>query len=195
MSLGDQLPEARLNLALIELRTGREDAAEQDLLRAVELRPDYAKAHFHLARLFRQRDDPTVREAYVQQKEKEADERRRQRGKTRTRRSKAASKKRADLIALETPESVAAGKPLVVKVRHKLEAGLGEQLVHVTLKAGPEGKRLAREVVKVSGDGVAEVTFEVPASVPGNVVRLAAFIGEDYASNMQHLQTAPVPVR
>ena len=139
--------------------------------------------------------DPAVREAYVQEKEKEAEERRGQRGKTRRRRSKAASGKRSDLIALETPEGVAAGKPLVVKVRHKLEAGLGEQLVHVTLKAGPEAKRVARKVVKVSGDGVAEVTFDVPASVPGNVVHLAAFIGEDYASNRQHLQTAPVPVR
>ena len=83
----------------------------------------------------------------------------------------------------------------MVKVRHTLEAGLGEQLVHVTLKAGPEAKRVDRKVVKVSGDGVIEVTFDVPEAVPGNIVHFAAFIGEDDASNKQHLQTAPVPVR
>ena len=99
------------------------------------------------------------------------------------------------LIALETPKFVAAGKPLAVKVRHKLEAGLGEQLVHVTLKAGPEAKRVDRKVVKVSGEGVTEVTFDVPAAVPGNIVRFAAFVGADYASNLQHLQTDSVPVR
>ena len=149
----------------------------------------------HMLVVFRKRDDPAVREAYVEQKEKEADERRQQKGKASRAASSARSRKRSDLIAIETPESVAAGKPLVVKVRHTLEAGLGEQLVHVTLKAGPEAKRVDRKVVKVSGDGVIEVTFDVPEAVPGNVVHFAAFIGEDYASNKQHLQTAPVPVR
>ena len=149
----------------------------------------------HMLDVFRNRDDPDVREAYVQQKEKEAEERKKQKGKATRRRANARPRKRSDLIALETPESVAAGKPLTVKVRHRLDAGLGEQLVHVTLKAGPEAKRVDRKVVKVSGEGVMEVTFDVPATVPGNTVRFAAFIGEDYASNMQHLQTAPVPVR
>jgi N-sulfoglucosamine sulfohydrolase len=149
----------------------------------------------HMLDVFRTREDPAVREAYVQAKEKEADRRRKERRKGNQAQSKPRAKKRTGLIALETPESVAAGKPLVVKVRHKLEAALGEQLVHVTLKAGPEAKRVDRQVVKVSGEGVVEVTFDLPQAVPGNVVRVAAFVGPDYAGNLQHLQTDPVPVR
>jgi N-sulfoglucosamine sulfohydrolase len=149
----------------------------------------------HMLDVYRNRDDPAVREAYVLEKEREADERRKQKRKPKRQKSGARSKERSDLIAVELPDSIAAGKPLVVKVRHTLEADLGEQLVHVTLKAGPDSKRIDRQVVKVSGEGVAEVPFDVPETVPGNVVSVAAFIGEDYAGNMQHLQTDPVPVR
>jgi len=149
----------------------------------------------HMLDVFRNRDDPAAREAYVLEKEREAEERRKQKRKPKRQGSGARSKKRSDLIAVEMPDSVAAGKPLVVKVRHKVEADLGEQLVHVTLKAGPDAKRVDRKVVKVSGEGIVEVTFDVPETVPGKVVAVAAFIGEDYAGNMQHLQTDPVPVR
>jgi len=146
----------------------------------------------HMLDAFRNRDDPVAREAYVQQKEGEADERRKQKCKGNRSRTGAGSKKRSDLIALELPERIVAGKPVTVKLRHKVDADLAEQLVHVTLKAGPEAKRVDRKVVKVSGEGVVEVTFDVPAPVPGNTVRFAAFIGEDYASNLQHLQTAVI---
>jgi tetratricopeptide (TPR) repeat protein len=56
--LDEMLPEAFLNLGLVELQSGREADAETHLTRAIELRPDYAKAHFHLARLYRRRNDP-----------------------------------------------------------------------------------------------------------------------------------------
>ncbi len=58
LALDDTLPEAVFNLALLELAAGREDEAEEHLLQAVGLRPDYAKAHFHLARIFSKRGDP-----------------------------------------------------------------------------------------------------------------------------------------
>lgn len=149
----------------------------------------------HMLDVFRKRDDPAVREAYVVEKEEEADERGRQKRQGNKRGANARAKKRTDLIALGIPESVAAGKPLTVKLRYKVEAALGEQLVYVTLKAGPEGKRVDRKVMKVSGEGVIEVSFDLPATVPGNIVRFAAFVGKGYASNIQHLQTGPVPVR
>ena len=148
----------------------------------------------HMLDVFRKREDPAAREAYVQMKEKEADERRAQERRTK-KPTNARQKKRSDLIGLEIPESAVAGKPLVVKVNHKLDADLGEQLVHVTLKAGQEGNRVDRKVVKVSGEGVVEVTFDVPATVADDTVHVAAFIGEDYAGSMQHVQTEPVPVR
>ena len=53
-----ELPEAAFNVGLLQLQAGQTDEAERNLHRAVELRPDYAKAHFHLARLYRQRGDP-----------------------------------------------------------------------------------------------------------------------------------------
>ena len=149
----------------------------------------------HMLDVYRHRGDPAAREAYVQQKEKEAEERNKLKRKTKKPRPRTGGKKRSDLISLDTPESISAGKSVTVTVRHKLAAELGEQLVHVTLKAGPEAKRVDRQVVKVSGDGAVEVTFQVPATVPGNTVSFAVFIGEDYASNLQHLQTESVPVR
>ena len=53
-----ELPEAPFNLGLLYLEDGRDDDAETQLLRAIELRPDYAKAHYHLARVYRRRGDP-----------------------------------------------------------------------------------------------------------------------------------------
>src|SRR5262249_42835163 len=55
-------PEAFLDLALLELASGRDQDAETHLLRALELRPGYRKAHFHLARLYRRRGDPRANE-------------------------------------------------------------------------------------------------------------------------------------
>ena len=149
----------------------------------------------HMLDTFRKRDDPAAREAYVQQKEKEAEQRRSAKRKGKKQRVKRSAKRQANLIALEMPAVVAAGTEVTVKLQHKLAASLGEQLVHVTLKAGPEARRVDRKVLKIAGTGVAEVTFDVPSSVPGNIVRFAAFVGEDYASHLQHLQTDPVPVR
>lgn len=149
----------------------------------------------HLLDVFRQRDNPAVREAYVLEKEREAAERRAQKRKAQKRPPKARTKKRSELIGLEMPESIQAGRPVTVKLRHTLENSLGEQLVHVTLKVGPAAKRVDRRVVKVSGEGVIEVTFGVPTSLSGKVVNFAAFIGKDFASNSQHLQTSRVAVR
>ncbi|MCH5375755.1 MAG: sulfatase-like hydrolase/transferase, partial [Planctomycetes bacterium] len=150
----------------------------------------------HMLDVFRHREDPAVREAYVQQKEKEASERR---GGARKRNKKKVpvprAKKQADLISLEIPDAVIAGKPLTIKVHHTLEDRLGEQRVQVTLKAGPEAKRVDRQIFDVTGTGIVEVTFEVPESVPGNVVSVAAFVGQDFSSHLQYLQSQPVPVR
>ena len=93
------------------------------------------------------------------------------------------------------PDSVSAGAPLTIKLRYKVPADLGGQLVHVTLKVGREAKRVERQVESVSGEGVLEVTFQVPDPVPDNVVRFAAFIGKDHPNNLQYLQPAPVAVR
>ena len=58
LALDDALPEASFNVGLLALQSGREAEAERHLLRAVELRPGYGKAHYHLARIYRGRGDP-----------------------------------------------------------------------------------------------------------------------------------------
>ena len=143
----------------------------------------------HMLDVFRHRDDPEVRENYVIEKEKEADARRQTK---RARKRPQNRRKRAELISLELPKSAAAGQPVTVKIHHDLEAELGQQLVHVTLKGGKKVKRLDRKVVEVAGSGVAEVTFDVPADVPDQLISFAAFIGKDYPSSMQHLQCDPI---
>jgi len=161
--------------------------------------------------VFRQRDDAAVREAYMSEQEKEAEARKAAgrggkakrkpvakgtaKGAAQAAPARAARKTRADLIALSLPETVSAGKPWTVKIEHDLPAELGRQVLTVTLKGGPDGRRLDRKTVKANGKGVAEVSFDVPSDVPGNVVRVAVFVGEDYQKSLQHLQSNSVPVR
>lgn len=57
------------------------------------------------------------------------------------------------MISLETPETIAAGKPVTVTIRHTLPEELGEQQVPVPFKAGKPAKRVDGKVVKIKGDG------------------------------------------
>lgn len=41
----------------------------------------------------------------------------------------------------------------------------------------------------------AAVIFDIPVEVNGDTVSFAAFIGEDYSRNLQHIQTAPVKIK
>ncbi len=142
----------------------------------------------HALVAFRKRDDAEAREAYVQAKEQEAAERR-----SRGRKKPGTGKKNRNLIRLDVPKSVTPGKAVTVAVDHRLTAKLGEQQLHVTLK-GPDGKRVERKVVSAKGTGTTTVAFDVPASLAGKSVFVAAFVGEEYAKNLQHVQTEAIPV-
>jgi N-sulfoglucosamine sulfohydrolase len=164
--------------------------------------------------VFRDRDNSAAREAYVAAQEAEADSRRagKEKGKGRAKAKRKAAesaetektpaadaketpRKRRDLIAFELPETVTPGKPITVRIRHTLPASLGEQVLTVTLKGGPDGKRIDRLTVKATGNGTAEVTFDVPAEVPGRIVSFAAFVGEEFQTSLQHIQSAELPAR
>ena len=149
------------------------------------------KTNDHMLPVFRGRADAEVREQYVLRKEAEAAARRK---KPRTR-TGSSTKHKVELIRLQVPKTAAVVKAVVVTLHHKLPASLGEQLVHVTLKAGPKATRVDRKIVQVSGQGEVEVSFDVPAEVTGNTIRFAAFIGKGNASRLQHLQTKPLPLR
>lgn len=112
-----------------------------------------------------------------------------------TAKAKAKAERAGDLIALEVPSAVKPGAPVVVKVRHQIPPRLGSQHLHVTLKGGRDNTRIERKVVEVSATGVAEIRFELPPQVTDGVVSFAAFLGDDYRQNLQHLQSASVPVR
>lgn len=79
-------------------------------------------------------------------------------------------------------------------IPHHLPAGLGAQKLHVTLKDAA-GKRLERQVIEITGDDTALVTFTLPSGYEGGGVSLAAFVGEEYGRHLQHLQSPPIPVR
>lgn len=144
----------------------------------------------HMLNVFQRRNDPAVREAYVLQKEEEAAAR-----KSLKKRAKRPARKQATLITMEIPKSIAAGSPTTVTIHHDLEAELGRQLVHVTLKAGQAAQRVERKVIEISGSGQTAVTFEVPAVVPNGLVQFAAFVGPDYQNNLQHMQSKLIPVK
>ena len=185
--------------------------AEVDHLRAA-LESWMERTGDPLLDVFRHRDDPAALASFMDRVEAEAAARDRSgekvsdsdsdtpapRPKAQAKanaKAKAKANRRDDLIALEVPEAAELGAPVVVKVRHQVPPRLGVQKLHVTLKGGVDQARIDRKVVEVSGTGVAEVRFDVPAEVPGGVVSFAAFLGDDYPTSLQHLQSAAVQVR
>ncbi len=153
------------------------------------------KTNDHVLEVFRNRGDENFREAYIQEKEREAAERRKSKRNSKQSAAKTRPKNRQKLIELILPETIHAGESVTVRISHSLNKIHGGQSLHVTLKQGPQGKRVERKVVKVSGKGIAELTFEIPQEVAGNIVSIAAFVGEEYSANLQHIQTPPVSVK
>jgi len=97
------------------------------------------------------------------------------------------------MLELEPPASLRAGQPATLKIRHRLPADQGSQTITVTAKAGE--KRLERKTIEAAGDGVAEVTFDIPVEAEGQPVSFAAFLGTDFSRTPTHTQTKPLPVR
>jgi len=151
--------------------------------------------------VFRRRADAGVREAYMAKVEKEAADRgkRKDRGgkkkKAAAKVAAAPARGNASLITMQLPQTVDSGGNLIVKIPHTLPASLGEQVLQVTLKEGAGNKRIERKLMKVSGSGTADVTFAVPQGLSGKTVTVAAFIGEEFTQNLQHLNSSPVSVR
>jgi N-sulfoglucosamine sulfohydrolase len=99
-----------------------------------------------------------------------------------------------NLIRLQLPQSFAAGAPIAIHVRHKLPKQIGEQQLTVTIKNSTDGQRLDRKSVTISGAGVAVLEFTIPATDVAQRIQVAAFVGKDFASRLQHLQSRPIAV-
>jgi len=174
------------------------DAAEhqQELKRLRRILLDWmVETDDHMLDTFRKREDAGAREAYVLAKEAESAQRRPKNQKPKKPAGKRNGKNVSLLFDLVLPPVVRAGEKVDVKIRHKLPADLGEQLFHVTLKAGKDAHRVHREVINASGTGELTVSFDVPAEVPGHIVSFAAFVGRDFETCLQHVRTEPIATK
>jgi len=148
-----------------------------------------------LLEVFRQRDNAAFREAFITQGEEKSTPRKERKAmeKAAVKPAAAAPAKRADLIQLDIPSSVAPGGKATIKVAHHFSADLGEQPIQVTLKDA-KNTRIERKTLKASGDGTLEVTFDIPASATGGVI-FAGLVGENIKTALQHVQTKPIPAK
>ncbi|MBL9130351.1 MAG: sulfatase [Verrucomicrobiaceae bacterium] len=146
------------------------------------------KTNDPLLEVFRKRDDAAFREQYMKSLE----------GKQMSAKDRKAANKAAQapagLISLEAPKTIARGQKAIVKVKHTFPADLGEKPIQVTLKGGGN-ERIERKEVKASGTGEIEVTFDIPAEVPGGKVIFAGLVGTSIKDSLQLIQTKPVPVK
>ncbi|HEY2572744.1 MAG TPA: sulfatase, partial [Verrucomicrobiaceae bacterium] len=171
-----------------------------------------------LLEVFRHRDDPAYREAFMKQTEKDAlahSKRRRsendeggdnpkpqRKGKAMAKAkakadappkgAKPAAELRNDLIKLELPGAIVPGQKAVVKVIHTLPEDLGEKPIQVTLK-GANNERIERKTIKAAGNGTIEVEFDIPAKTTGKVY-FAGLVGDNINDALQHMQTKALNV-
>ena len=150
-------------------------------------------------------EDAATRDAYMAEQDERSRKMREAKRKRQQQAAAAAAKRQGrklrDAISLELPADVGRGGKCSVLVYHRIPEALGAQKLHVTLKAAsldPNSKtdrRIHRDVLTVKGSGEARVEFAVPDSETLEAVRVAAFIGKDYPSNLQHLNSKLIPVK
>ena len=126
---------------------------------------------------FEGRNDKAIRRAYVDKSQEETNARR-----AAQRKSKQKPPKKQKLITV-TPKRTE--KKVSVLIEHTIPKRLETQKVHVTLKNN--GKRIDRKIIEVAGTGEAETSFSVPDDLDANEISIAAFVGDDYSENLQHV--------
>ncbi len=170
---------------------------ETEQKRLTKLLEDWmARTRDPMLAIFRQRHDPAAREAFMREQRQQAAERSHpKQGRTKAKgKAGAIPPQKGDHLILELPESAPRGGQITVRIQHALHDDLGPQLLHVTLKQH-DNTRIERQVIEVQGNATAEVTFDVPADLPGGAVIIAAFVGADIKNALQHLNSKPVPLR
>ena len=88
-----------------------------------------------------------------------------------------------------------ATEDVTVTIQHHFSADGGQQAITVTMLTAPDRKRLERKVVKAQGEGEVAVTFTVPGERSAKAVRFAAFVGEDFKSTPQHIESTARSVK
>jgi N-sulfoglucosamine sulfohydrolase len=162
---------------LINLIDSKEHHSALEKLRA-QLETWMHDTDDHALVAFQGRNDPQVRRAYVDKTQKETDERRAEKRKNKTK----ASKKMKLIKVSATQEN----NVVTVSIQHTIPKQLEIQKVHVTLKN--DGKQIERKILEVSGKGNTGLTFSVPDILTTSSLRVAAFVGADYSTNLQIVQ-------
>jgi hypothetical protein len=129
---------------------------------------------------FEGREDKAIRRAYVDKSQEETNARRAAQRKNKP--NKLKKQKLIKVIPKRTIDGVS------VLIEHTLPKQLELQQIHVTLKQ--DGKRLERKIIDVSGTGKAEISFPVPSDLKNTDLSVAAFVGDDYSENLQHVVTS-----
>ena len=158
--------------------------------------------------VFRNRHNPAAREAFMQAVRQQAADRPQRKttpakgkgqskGKSAPQATRTAAPKgdhlTLDHLTLDHPATATLGQPFTVRVTHTLHDDLGQQKLQVTLKQR-DNTRIERQIIDIQGNATTEVTFDLPESLPTPALLIAAYIGEDIKTALQHLQSKPVPI-
>ena len=127
---------------------------------------------------FEGREDEATRRAYVDKSQEESNARRAAR-----RKNKPTKKKKQKLIKVIPKRTIDGVSGFI---EHTIPKQLAVQQIHVTLKQ--DGERLERKIIDVSGAGKTEVAFPIASELKKNDLSIAAFVGDDYSENLQHLE-------
>ncbi|MEM9368280.1 MAG: sulfatase [Planctomycetota bacterium] len=159
-------------------------------------------------------NDSDMREQFMQAEDEKAaqakakSKSKKQSNAAKERQSQAQAKRNAnrDLVtafSINVPARLAPGQKCEVEINCVFSDPLPEQKLHVTLKtARPSqpgkpataGQRIHREVVTVDGKGTKSIAFTVPQDLKAEALVFAAFVGEDYATNLKHVHSKVIPV-
>lgn len=144
-----------------------------------------------IAPVFQDRNSKDSMAAYMARVQAEADARRANRRKA-ARQPKSASNARNSktlkLIQWQDAELNDSRTQLTVRIAHRLSQEQGRQPVFATLKRGNK-QRIERIERAIEGRGVLTITFELPSNVDIEEMQVAAFVGKNYETSWQHINT------
>ena len=175
---------------LVNLIDDSQHTAALDSLRT-SLQQIMVDTNDHCLEAFENREDPAAMEEYVIRKEQEATDRRAKERKKQPAK-KTTQRKYKDLIDVRESAPSIEGRTITIPIDYQLPKDLDAQSLHVTLKHGKDRKRVERKVITITGSGTAQLTFVLPVRVSADQLHVAAFVGEDYSTNLQHVQIGPL---
>lgn len=170
-----------------------------DPAHAVPLRALRTQLSDHLKRtddpldpVFANRDDAQLRASYMEQVQHVSDQRRaarRQNKKAGGRQSAERNPPPAPILQFSDADWDAENQAWIITLSHQLTDRQGKQQLVVTLKSAT-GERLHRVSLAISGTGKTAVKLAVPeGSSPRTHLRVAAFVGDDYAHSLHYVQS------